>query len=110
MNRPSGLSFDEAESTTPEQEFALLESAGGNRGSTEYSLRLSKFSNVRDLTIRFSHTRSGTSRVYYLGFMGESRTLKKEPGEKLKVGADTSVSKMVGGVRETKGSGLASVR
>lgn len=99
MNRPDGVSFEEAEEMTGEQEFELLESEGGGRGSTEYPVRVSRFGNVRELTLRFvsrflvltpricalivtlsqSNTRSTTqSRLFYLGFLGSARALKKE--------------------------------
>lgn len=86
------------------QEWELLENENGSRGSVEYPVRISKFANVSELDLffvsfsRFSslleagpiaeelllsqaNTRSEQTRLFYLGFMGESRQLKKEPGE-----------------------------
>ena len=84
----------------------MLENENGSRGSVEYPVRISKFANVSELDLFFvrcslvvsllhaprdrgahnyeyvqSNTRSDQTRLFYLGFMGESRQLKKEPGE-----------------------------
>lgn len=53
INRADGVSFEEAEDAKGDQEFELLESDSGGRGSTEYPVRISRFGNVRELTIRF---------------------------------------------------------
>lgn len=53
VNKPDGISFDATESTRSDQEFELLESDGGSRGSTEYPVRMSKFSNVSSVDLFF---------------------------------------------------------
>lgn len=53
VNRAEGMSFDAVEATKSEQDFNLLEGVDGNIGSVEYPLRLSKFGNVRHLTMYF---------------------------------------------------------
>ena len=79
-NRPDGISFDQIASTTPQQEFELLEGGDGARGSVEYPVRLMKFNNVREVTLYFANSRAGNhSRLFYLGFMGEAKLIKKEP-------------------------------
>lgn len=106
VNRgPSGIDFDEASAATPPpaQDFELLESEGGGRGAVEYPVRITKFANVSDVSLYFvrallslfrsfsvsvltkcltqANARGEQSRLYFLGFLGESRQLKKEPGE-----------------------------
>jgi len=107
---PSGITFDEASSAAPApaQEFELLESEGGARGAVDYPTRIARFANVSDVSLYFvrplslllssssscavpgltptrtcaqANARADQSRLYFLGFLGESRQLKKEPGE-----------------------------
>ncbi|GAA5970916.1 hypothetical protein JCM11641_004507 [Rhodosporidiobolus odoratus] len=101
VNR-AGVTFDEAESVKPEQEWELLESEGGGRGSVEYPVRIAKFANVSEVTLYLGHARGDQSRLYYLGFLGESRQLKKEPGDPMKIGAENAASNMIDGVKEEK--------
>ncbi|GAA6056130.1 hypothetical protein JCM3770_006009 [Rhodotorula araucariae] len=103
VNRgPSGITFDEASSAAPlpAQEFELLESEGGGRGAVEYPVRIARFANVSDLSLYFANARADQSRLYYLGFLGESRQLKKEPGEPMTIGAENAAPSMVDGVKE----------
>ncbi|BGP47911.1 hypothetical protein JCM10450v2_003776 [Rhodotorula kratochvilovae] len=103
VNRgPSGVTFDEASSAapTPAQEFELLEGEGGGRGAVEYPVRIARFANVSDLSLYFANARADQSRLYYLGFLGESRQLKKEPGEPMTIGAENAAPSMVDGVKE----------
>jgi hypothetical protein len=50
------------------------------------------------------------SRIYYIGFLGESRVLKKDPNEAMRVGAEEAMDKMVDSVRNKEMGGQASVR
>ncbi|GAA5857255.1 hypothetical protein JCM5353_005733, partial [Sporobolomyces roseus] len=102
VNRSSGISFEETSSVPSAQEWELLENSSGSRGSTEYPVRISKFANVSELDLFFANTRSEQSRLFYLGFMGESRTLKKEQGEAPMVGADNAPPSMLDGLKEEK--------
>lgn len=121
VNRSTAIGFDEAANDKAEQEFELLENINGQSGSTEYPLRLSKFSNVNALDLYFvspvascfippcadrwrmqSGARADQAVLYYLGFMGESRVLKKEPGEAMTIGAENAVHRSVDGVRDEK--------
>ncbi|KAM0787616.1 hypothetical protein ACM66B_003682 [Microbotryomycetes sp. NB124-2] len=112
VNRVDGdIDFQAAQDVKPEQDWELLEAVDGSHGATEYPVRVSKFANVSSLDMYFANSRSGThSRLYYIGFMGESRSLKKEAGDRLTVGAEQGVGHMVDGAREEKPSGQTSVR
>ncbi|BGP15850.1 hypothetical protein JCM10213_005665 [Rhodosporidiobolus nylandii] len=104
VNR-QGVTFDEAGTLQPAQEWELLESEGGGRGAVEYPVRIAKFANVSEVTLYFGNARGDQSRLFYLGFLGESKTLKKEPGEPMTIGAENAVSKMLDGVKEEKRGG-----
>lgn len=102
-NRVDGIDFDMIEEgVKPEQEWELLESDGeGGRGAVEYPVRIARFNNVMAVDLAFSESRSHTqSRLFYLGFMGEARQLKKEPGDKMMVGAENGVMRQIDGVKE----------
>ncbi|GAA5870665.1 hypothetical protein JCM1840_006770 [Sporobolomyces johnsonii] len=105
VNRPGGISFDEATSVPPSQEWELLESEGGQRGAVEYPVKIARFSNVSEVDVYFANARSDQSRLYFLGFLGESKQLKKEPSEPMSVGAENAASHMVDGVKEEKRGG-----
>ncbi|GAA6012933.1 hypothetical protein JCM10207_008384 [Rhodosporidiobolus poonsookiae] len=112
VNRgPQGVTFDEAGSLQPAQEFELLEGEGGGRGAVEYPVRIAKFANVSDVTLYFGNARGDQSRLYFLGFLGESRQLKKEPGEPMTIGAENAAQHMIDGVKEEKrGASTTSAR
>ncbi|KAK4056800.1 hypothetical protein OIO90_002049 [Microbotryomycetes sp. JL221] len=112
VNRVDGdIDFSSAQDVKPEQEWELLEAVDGSKGAVEYPVRANRFANVSELDLFFANSRSGTqSRLFYLGFMGESRTLKKEAGDRLAIGAEQGMGNMVDGAREEKPSGQASVR
>ncbi|GAA5928555.1 PITH domain-containing protein [Sporobolomyces koalae] len=102
VNRSTGISFEETATVKGAQEWELLENENGSRGSVEYPVRISKFANVSELDLFFANTRSEQTRLFYLGFMGESRQLKKEPGEPMTVGAENAASSMLDGMKEEK--------
>ncbi|GAA5836162.1 hypothetical protein JCM3766R1_001981 [Sporobolomyces carnicolor] len=102
VNRSNGISFDETSTVPGAQEWELLENENGSRGSVEYPVRISKFANVSELDLFFSNTRSDQTRLFYLGFMGESRQLKKEPGEPMTVGAENAAPSLLDGMKEEK--------
>ncbi|KDE05594.1 hypothetical protein MVLG_04089 [Microbotryum lychnidis-dioicae p1A1 Lamole] len=111
VNRVDGLTFSDVNSTATSQEFELLESTSGSHDSLEYPVRLARFSNVSTIDLYFANTRGGeSSRLYYLGFMGESRRIKKEENSGMTVGAETGVDTMIDRMKESKPSGGASVR
>ncbi|GAA5911471.1 PITH domain-containing protein [Sporobolomyces salmoneus] len=102
VNRSNGISFDETSTVKGAQEWELLENENGSRGAVEYPVRISKFANVSELDLFFSNTRSEQTRLFYLGFMGESRQLKKEPGEPMTVGAENAAPSLLDGMKEEK--------
>ncbi|SCZ93500.1 BZ3500_MvSof-1268-A1-R1_Chr6-3g08702 [Microbotryum saponariae] len=111
VNRVDGLTFSDVNSTATSQEFELLESTSGSHDSLEYPVRLARFSNVSTIDLYFANTRGGeSSRLYYLGFMGESRRIKKEENSGMTVGAETGVDSMIDRMKESKPSGGAPVR
>ncbi|KAG8874281.1 hypothetical protein FRB98_008550 [Tulasnella sp. 332] len=82
-NSPNGISF--SDDIEPTQDIALLE---GAEGVTEYPVRISAFASVMSVTLFFSDSpMSERSRVYYIGFKGDSKKLAKEPGGKLDIPA-----------------------
>ncbi|KAG8990918.1 hypothetical protein FRB93_002990 [Tulasnella sp. JGI-2019a] len=82
-NAPNGISF--SDDIKPTQDIALLE---GAEGVTEYPVRVSAFASVTSVTLFFSDSPlSERSRVYYIGFKGDSKRLVKEPGDKLDIRA-----------------------
>ncbi|GAA5825740.1 hypothetical protein JCM11251_000355 [Rhodosporidiobolus azoricus] len=106
VNRgPGGVTFEDAETLKAEQEWELLESEGGGRGAVEYPVRIAKFANVSEVTLYFGNARADQSRLYYLGFLGESRQLKKEPGEPMTIGAENAAKNMLDGMKEEKRGG-----
>ncbi|GAA5965073.1 hypothetical protein JCM8115_006652 [Rhodotorula mucilaginosa] len=108
VNRgPGGTTFDEAASDSPKsaQEFELLESEGGQRGAVEYPVRIARFANCSDVDLYFANARGEQSRLYYLGFIGESRVLKKEANEPMTIGAENAAPSLLDGVKEEKRGG-----
>ncbi|CAE7208118.1 unnamed protein product [Rhizoctonia solani] len=83
-NHPAGLDFAEAESTRPQQDFALLE--GG--GIVEYPVKAATFANVIALTLFLTDTPGGEiNRIYFVGFKGDARDVQKDVSEHLDIRA-----------------------
>ncbi|KAI0064417.1 DUF1000-domain-containing protein [Artomyces pyxidatus] len=79
------IDFSDAEDTRPSLDIALQE---GETGVTEYPLRMSSFSSINTLSLFFSDSNSGDlSRIYYIGFKGETRIIRKEGTNKLDIPA-----------------------
>jgi len=75
----------ESESVKPHLNISLLE---GETGVVEYPLRVAAFTSVHALSLFFSDAVGGEqSRIYYLGFRGDTRYTKKEVNAKLEVPA-----------------------
>ncbi|KAI8820091.1 galactose-binding domain-like protein [Fimicolochytrium jonesii] len=82
VNR-ADLDFDTAEATPPAQEWELVH---GDTTSTaaalipEYPTRMTKFQNVRHLTLYFpSNFGAEVTRIFYIGLKGEWDVIKKDP-------------------------------
>ncbi|GAA5981926.1 hypothetical protein JCM10908_004669 [Rhodotorula pacifica] len=52
-----------------------------------------------------AHARGEQTRLYYLGFIGESRVLKKEANEPMTIGAENAAPSLLDGVKEEKRGG-----
>ncbi|KAH8113876.1 DUF1000-domain-containing protein [Phellopilus nigrolimitatus] len=84
-NHANIVDFDEAESTRPQLNISLLE---GATTVTEYPLRAAAFANVHSLSLHFGDAIGDeTSRIYYVGFKGDTRSVQKEGTHKLVVPA-----------------------
>ncbi|KAJ3308988.1 hypothetical protein HDU76_003754 [Blyttiomyces sp. JEL0837] len=79
------IDFDSVESIQPpDQEWDLIEappsSSKNTRQTPEYPTRISKFSNVRNLTLYFPSNGGGdTTKIFYVGLKGEWTEVKKDP-------------------------------
>jgi len=84
-NRANIIDFSEVEDVQPSLNISLLES---ETGVTEYPLRMAAFSSITSLSLFFSDSVGEEStRIYYIGFKGETRTVRKEGSNKLEIPA-----------------------
>ncbi|KAF5310566.1 hypothetical protein D9619_008196 [Psilocybe cf. subviscida] len=84
-NRSSIVDFSEAESTKPHLNISLLE---GETGVVEYPVRVAAFTSVHSLSLYFNDSVGGdVSRVYYIGFKGDMRNIKRAVNSRLEVPA-----------------------
>ncbi|KAH9962858.1 galactose-binding domain-like protein [Russula dissimulans] len=84
-NRANIIDFSEVEDVQPSLNISLLE---GETSVTEYPLRMAAFSSITSLSLFFSDSVGGEStRIYYMGFKGETRTVRKEGSSKLEIPA-----------------------
>ncbi|KIK91487.1 hypothetical protein PAXRUDRAFT_830816 [Paxillus rubicundulus Ve08.2h10] len=84
-NYPNIIDFTDAENTKPHLDISLLE---GGTEAVEYPLRVAAFTSVNSLSLYFGDSVGGDqSRVYYVGFKGDSRTQRKGATKKLDIPA-----------------------
>ncbi|KAI9567505.1 galactose-binding domain-like protein [Boletus coccyginus] len=84
-NYPNIIDFADAEHTKPHLDISLLE---GETGAVEYPLRVAAFTSVHALSLYFGDSVGGDlSRVYFIGFKGDSRTSRKDGTTKLEIPA-----------------------
>ncbi|THU81115.1 DUF1000-domain-containing protein [Dendrothele bispora CBS 962.96] len=83
-NHPNIVDFTEAESTKPELDISPLE---GEARVIEYPLRVAAFASINSLSLFFSDSPSSLTRIYYIGFKGDVRELKKEGNASMDVPA-----------------------
>jgi PITH domain len=103
-NHANIIDFSEVEDVQPALNISLLE---GEIGVTEYPLRMAAFSSINSLSLffvrhppNFCHLQKKTSllvqsdsvgeestRIYYIGFKGETRITRKEGSSKLEIPA-----------------------
>ncbi|KAI8992372.1 galactose-binding domain-like protein [Pilobolus umbonatus] len=71
------VDFDAADTYTPVQEFDLVQSSND---VIEYGVRVSKFSNVRNISLFFPENfGEDTSIIRFVGFKGEWSEMKRDP-------------------------------
>ncbi|KAJ7512739.1 galactose-binding domain-like protein [Mycena galericulata] len=84
-NHPTIIDFADAETTTPQLNISLLE---GETGVIEYPFRVAAFTSVTSLSLFFSDSVGGdVSRIYYVGFKGDTKSTQREVTSKLEVPA-----------------------
>jgi len=84
-NHAAIIDFEDAEVTKPQLDVTLQE---GESGVIEYPLNTPAFANVHALSIFFSEAVGGeVTRLYYIGFKGDSRIPRKEGHSKLTIPA-----------------------
>jgi len=84
-NHPHIVDFADAEETRPQLNISLME---GAVGVTEYPLRSAAFANIHTLSLFFSEALGGDmSRIYYIGFKGDTRSIRKDASSKLEIPA-----------------------
>jgi len=84
-NRANIIDFSEVEDVQPSLNLSLLE---GETGVTEYPLRMAAFSSINSLSLFFSDSvGEERTRIYYIGFKGETRIVRKEGSNKLEIPA-----------------------
>ncbi|PPQ72599.1 hypothetical protein CVT24_005121 [Panaeolus cyanescens] len=84
-NRPTIVDFSEAETLKPNLNISLLE---GETTVVEYPMRVAAFASVHSLSLFFGDSVGGElSRLYYVGFKGDMRFVKREANSLLEVPA-----------------------
>ncbi|KAI0322840.1 DUF1000-domain-containing protein [Amylostereum chailletii] len=84
-NNANIVDFTEADDSRPSLDIALQES---DTSVVEYPLRVATFANINSLSLFFSDSHGGdVSRIYYIGFKGDLRYLRKEGTDKLPIPA-----------------------
>lgn len=87
MNNPNIVDFSDADATKPNFSMTLPDDSG----VVEIPLRAAVFASVNALSIHFSESTGGeVSRIFYLGFKGETRAMTKEASSGLTVGAQNA--------------------
>lgn len=108
-NHPTIVDFAEAEETKPQLELSLLE---GEVSATEYPLRVAAFASINTLSLFFSHAVGDeVSRVYYVGFKGDTTSPRKDGTQKLEIpAANAPDASLVDRVSEKSGSQQTTAR
>ncbi|KZT23728.1 DUF1000-domain-containing protein [Neolentinus lepideus HHB14362 ss-1] len=107
-NHPTIVDFAEAEAITPQLDLSLLAEAG----VTEYPLRIAAFASINTLSLFFSESSGGdASRIYYVGFKGDTRAPRKEANTKMVVPAENAAqSRILDRVMEKAGAKQTTAR
>ncbi|KAJ8081674.1 hypothetical protein PM082_007520 [Marasmius tenuissimus] len=89
-NHPTIVDFSDAESYKPQLDISLLE---GESYVVEYPVRVAAFASINSLSLFFSESvGEETSRVYYIGFKGDVRELRKDRDTNMDVPAANAAS------------------
>jgi len=84
-NHATIIDFEDAEATKPQLNITLQE---GEAGVIEYPLNIPAFANVHALSVFFGEAVGGeVTRLYYIGFKGDTRIPRKEGHSKLEIPA-----------------------
>ncbi|TFK25263.1 DUF1000-domain-containing protein [Coprinopsis marcescibilis] len=85
VNHATIIDFSDAEDTRPQLNISLQE---GETKVVEYPLRSAAFASVHSLSLFFSEAvGEEQSRIFYLGFKGDMRSVKRETASELEVPA-----------------------
>ncbi|KAF9262244.1 DUF1000-domain-containing protein [Marasmius fiardii PR-910] len=88
-NHTTIVDFENAERTKPQIDISLLEESN----VVEYPVRVAAFASINSLSIFFSDSVGGEmSRVYFIGFKGDVRELRKDRDSHMDVPAANSAS------------------
>ncbi|KAH9478733.1 PITH domain-containing protein [Psilocybe cubensis] len=98
------VDFADTENTKPQLNISLLE---GETRVVEYPLRVASFVSVHSLSLFFSDSIGGdVSRLYYLGFKGDMRSVKREANSRLEVPAPNAADAPLTERASHKASGM----
>ncbi|KAF9010244.1 PITH domain-containing protein [Cyathus striatus] len=108
-NHPTIIDFADAEAITPQLNISLLE---GETAVVEYPLRAASFASIHSLSLFFSDAvGQERSRIYFIGFRGDMRSVKREINSHLQVPAPhASDARLVDRVQDKSGARQTTAR
>jgi len=102
-NHTTIVDFEDAEVTKPQLNVTLQE---GEVGVIEYPLNIPAFANIHSLSVFFSEAVGGeVTRLYYIGFRGDTRTPRREAHSKLEIPAANAADASLTDRLQEKASG-----
>ncbi|KAL5522659.1 hypothetical protein ACEPAG_8677 [Sanghuangporus baumii] len=103
------VDFAEAETTKPQLNISLLE---GETGVAEYPLRAAAFANVHSLSLHFNEAvGEEVSRLYYIGFKGDTRQIQNAGLQKLEVPTENAAdARLIDRLRDKSASQQSTAR
>ncbi|KAF8263002.1 galactose-binding domain-like protein [Lactarius quietus] len=97
-NRANIVDFSDVDEIQSSIDISLLE---GETGVTEYPLRAATFASINSLSLFFSDSvGEENTRVYYIGFKGETKTVRREGSSKLEIPAAKAAHAILDQLRE----------
>jgi len=103
VNHTTIVDFEDAEVTKPQLNVTLQE---GEVGVVEYPLNTPVFANIHSLSVFFSEAVGGqVTRLYYIGFKGNTRSQRKENHSKLEIPAANAADASLAGRLQEKAGG-----